>query len=98
MPAILLPFLNCFTDILMVTNFDAHVFFQPNFTFYGTFGCFLITVLSKKRKNQSARITFSLLLEAFLLARFSSVRWLGSYYMQTNTFAKQRQRLRKLSS
>jgi len=30
MPAISLPFLNCFTDILVVLNFHAHVFFQPN--------------------------------------------------------------------
>ena len=32
-PAILLPFLDFVTDILVVLNFHAHVFFQLNFTF-----------------------------------------------------------------
>jgi len=33
MPAIPLPFLNYFTDILMVLNFYTFIFFQLNFTF-----------------------------------------------------------------
>jgi NRPS condensation-like uncharacterized protein len=33
-PTILLPFLNCFTDIFVVTNLHAFPFFQLNFTFY----------------------------------------------------------------
>jgi len=35
-PAVLLPFLYCFTDILVVTNFYALPFFQPNLTSWRT--------------------------------------------------------------
>jgi len=37
-PAILLPFLDFFTNILVMLNFHAHVFFQLNITFGSTLG------------------------------------------------------------
>jgi hypothetical protein len=43
-PTILFPFLNCFTDILVVTNLHAFPFFQLNITLY-ILGTFLLKLL-----------------------------------------------------